>query len=553
MYVDGFFQKNGRGEIINIVERVNGERIYKQYKPDYHFYVSDPRGTHKTIYDTPVKRINPNSYAEKLKLLKTAGSNTKTWESDVDPIIRCLEQNYQHVDPPKLHVAVFDIETSFDKETGWSDAADANNYITSISVYLQWIEQVVCLAIPPSTITFDEAQELANKVGDVALFDNEADMLNAFLDIIQDADILTGWNSKMYDILYTTNRITKILGKSETRRLCLWDQLPKEKEFEVYGKLQKSYELIGRIHLDYLELYKKYNYEERQSYTLDSIAEIELGERKVQYDGTLDDLYNFDFEKFLTYNIQDTILVHRIDKKLQFIDLANQIAHANCVLLPSTMGAVAVTDQAVVMEAHSKNKVCPDKKRTAKVELESDELDENKAAGGWVAFQKKGIHKSVASTDMKSLYPSTIRALNMSPETIVAQLRLDRTNKEISEWMAKGGKHTFATWWNDRFNVLEMDEFYSQDIGTELMLDFENGDSVEITGKELHSLIFDCGQPFCISANGTIFRTDIEGIIPSLLTRWYNERKELQKKAELFNKINSGFELPDNIKDLFDE
>lgn len=446
----------------------------------------------------------------------------------MDPVIRIIEQNYQHAEPPKLHVAVFDIETSFDKDLGWSDAADANNQITSISIYLQWIEQVVCLAIPPNTLSWEDAQEIADRVGNTILFNNEADMLNAFIDLVEDADILTGWNSEVYDILYTINRIIKVLGKQETRRLCLWEQLPKEKEFERNGKVQKTYELVGRVHIDYLQLYKKYNYEERQSYSLDSIAEAELGERKVEYDGTLDDLYNFDFEKFLTYNIKDTMLVHRIDRKLQFLDLANQIAHSNCVLLPATMGAVAVTDQAVMMEAHSKNKVCPDKKRTARVELESDELDENKAAGGWVAVPKKGIHRWPASTDMKSLYPSTIRALNMSPETIVAQIRLENTNQQISDWMSKGAKHTFAAWWNDRFNVLEMEEFYKKDPGTKLILDFENGESAEVTGMELHSLIFESGQPFCISANGTIFRTDFDGIIPSLLTRWYNERKTLQ-------------------------
>jgi len=116
----------------------------------------------------------------------------------------------------------------------------------------------------------------------------------------------------------------------------------------------------------------------------------------------------------------------------------------------------------------------------------------------------------------------------MSPETIVGQIRLDRTNEEIKMWETKGGKHTFASWWNDRFNVLEMEDFYNQDIGTKMILDMEDGTEFEITGKELHELIFESGQPWCISANGTIFKTDVDGVIPSLLTRWYSERKVLQ-------------------------
>ena len=112
----------------------------------------------------------------------------------------------------------------------------------------------------------------------------------------------------------------KILGKHETRHLCLWDQEPRIREFERGGKTMPTYDLIGRVHIDYLQLYKKYNYEERHSYALNAIADIELGETKVQYDGTLDELYNDDFKKFLEYNIQDTRLLDKLDKKLQFID-----------------------------------------------------------------------------------------------------------------------------------------------------------------------------------------------------------------------------------------
>lgn len=486
----------------------------------------------------------PKSFLEKQKLVKSMSSNVKRWESDVDPVFRCIEQNYKGTKAPHLQVAFFDIETSFDKETGWSEASVADNEITSISVHLQWLDELICLAVPPSTLTWDEAQEIADKVGNVVLFKTEAEMLDAFIVVVDDADVISGWNSSFYDIPYVVNRIKKVLGKLVPAKLCLWGQMPQMREVERGGKNEDVYDLIGRVHLDYMELYKKYNYEERHSYALNAIAEIELGDAKVQYEGTLDELYNDDFELFLQYNIQDTRLLDKLDKKLQFIDLASSIAHANCVLIQTTMGAVAVTDQAILVEAHERGLVCPDKKHG------KDGLS-SRAAGGWVATPKKGLHKYIASTDMKSLYPSVLRTLNMSPETIVGQIRLDRTNAEIKAWEAKGGKHSFAAWWNDRFNVIEMEDFYNQDIGTELTLDMENGESFKITGKELHDLVFDKDQNWCISANGTIFRTDIEGIIPSILTRWYNERKALQAKHTLFEEINAGFELPSNIKDLY--
>jgi DNA polymerase elongation subunit (family B) len=298
--------------------------------------------------------------------------------------------------------------------------------------------------------------------------------------------------------------------------------MPKEREYERGGKTAITYDLIGRLSMDYMQLYKKYNYEERHSYALNSIAEVELGETKIAYDGTLDELYNDDYKKFLEYNLQDTRLLDKLDKKLQFIDLANNLAHTGCVTIQATMGTVAVTDQNVLMEAHSRNMICPDKKH-------GQDEKAARAAGGWVANPKKGFHRWIGSTDMKSLYPSVIRTLNMSPETIVGQIRLDRTNEAINEWEAKGGpKHTFAAWWNDRFNVLEMEDFYNKDIGNKLFLDLEDGSSYELSGKELYELVFNSNQPWCISANGTIFRTDTDGVIPSLLTRWYNERKVLQ-------------------------
>jgi DNA polymerase elongation subunit (family B) len=326
--------------------------------------------------------------------------------------------------------------------------------------------------------------------------------------------------------------------------------MPKERTFDRGGQEAKTYDLIGRISVDYMQLYKKYNYEERHSYALNAIADVELGETKLQYEGTLDELYNDDFKKFLEYNIQDTRLLDRLDKKLQFIDLANSIAHQSCVLIQTTMGAVAVTDQNVLMEAHHNNMVCPDKKHSANEK-------EVRAAGGWVATPKRGLHKWLGSTDMKSLYPSVIRTLNMSPETIVGQIRLDRTNEAIAAHESKGNKYTFASWWNDRFNVLEMEDFYSGDIGNKLILDMENGDSFEITGAELRELIFSNQNTWCISANGTIFRTDINGVIPSLLTRWYNERKVLQGIMTNYQSLEDnpkieGVKVPVNLFDLGD-
>lgn len=537
MYVDAHLKKNGEKEVINVVERVNGDRVYKEFQPDYHYYISDPTGSYFSIYNTPLKKVCPRTSNEKRMLLRSASSNVTTWESDVDPVFRCLEQNYQNCKYPDLHVMFLDIETSFSQETGWSTATDATNPITAISVYFQWMDKMLCLAVPPTTVTWEEANTIAENVGNTMLFKTEGELLSTFLEVIQDVDVISGWNSSLYDLPFIINRIKKVLGKHEANNLCLWGVAPRARELDRGGKIEQTYDLVGRSHLDYLELYKNYNYEERHSYKLNSIAEIELGENKVDYEGTLDDLYNDDFKLFLEYNIQDTRLLNKLDRKLQFIQLANSYAHTNCVLLKNVLGVVSAIDQAILVEAHNNNKIVPDRK--------SHENSDTRAAGGWVSYPKKGLHKWIASTDMKSLYPSVIRALNVSPETVVGQIRLDRTNEALQNHESQGSKtkYTFASWWNERFNVLEMEEFYNKDIGTRLILDLEDGTSHEVTGKELHDLIFNSGMPWCISANGTIFKTDKEGIIPSLLTKWYNERKKLQRTKTEFEELLNGIPI----------
>jgi DNA polymerase elongation subunit (family B) len=355
------------------------------------------------------------------------------------------------------------------------------------------------------------------------LFDNEADMLDTFLNLIQDADVLSGWNSEGFDIPYTVNRVTKVLSKEDTKRFCLWNCLPKKREYEKFGKTATTYDFIGRVHIDSLELYRKYTYEERHTYRLDAIAEYELGQRKTQYEGTLDQLYNNDFKTFVEYNINDCKLLDDLDKKLKFIDLANTIAHENTVLLATTMGAVAVTEQAIINEAHRRGMIVPNRKKM-------EEHGDTQAAGAYVAYPKKGIHEWIGSLDINSLYPSAIRALNMGPETIVGQLRQDGTKDFVAAEMAKG--KSFASAWEGIFGSLEYSAVMNQEVGREVTVDWEGGGSDTLSAAQAYDLIFDSNQPWMISANGTIFTYETEGVISGLLARWYKERKEMQAKLK---------------------
>jgi len=517
-YVDAYFDRDS--DIIRVVERTDGKRRYTEYPVKYTFYYEDPRGKYKSVYGDPLSRIvskNTKDFRKELAI----NNSKKLFESDINPIFQCLSEHYLNQDAPKLNIAFFDIETDFDPERGFADPSDPFMPITAITVHLQWIDALITLALPPKTLTMEQAKEECKEWGqDVILFNSEADMLQTFLDLIEDSDILTGWNSEGYDIPYTVNRVKRVLSKDDTRRFCLWGQLPKKREYEKYGKQAETYDLIGRVHLDSLELYRKYTYEERHTYRLDAIGEMEVGERKTVYEGTLDQLYNNDFRTFIEYNRQDVALLDKLDKKLRFIDLSNELAHANTVLLQTTMGAVAVTEQAIINEAHHRGLQVPNRPKRD---------DENtQAAGAYVAFPKKGLHKWIGSMDLNSLYPSVIRALNMAPETIVGQIRPEISEARIHEDMTLK-KKSFAGSWEGRFGTEEYEAVMEQRKDVALTVEWEDGREDVLSGAEIYQLIFDSHQPWMLSSNGTIFTHEYEGVIPGLLKRWYAERKDLQK------------------------
>lgn len=531
-YVDAFYNRDQ--DVIHVVERdENGNRHFKEYPARHIFYYQDPKGKFTSIFGDPLSRVTCKNIKELRKELAIY-SNKKLYESDINPIFRTLEDHYLNVDAPKLNIAFFDIEVDFDPERGYASPEDAFMPITAIAVHLQWLEELICLAIPPKTLSMEEAQKEIKDIPNTILFDNEADMLDAFLDLIQDADVLSGWNSEGFDIPYTVNRVTKVLSKEDTRRFCLWDQYPKKREYEKFGKTSQTYDFVGRVHMDSLELYRKFTYEERHTYRLDAIGEMEVGENKTVYEGTLDQLYNNDFKTFIEYNRQDTALLDKLDKKLKFIDLANKIAHENTVMLQTTMGAVAVTEQAIINEAHRRGFIVPNRVRR-------DNEESTAAAGAYVAYPKKGIHKWIGSVDINSLYPSVIRALNMGPETIVGQLRPDGTKAYLETQIGKG--KSFAAAWEGMFGSVEYLSVMEQEIGRDITIDWEAGGSDTLSAAQVYDLIFESNQPWMLSANGTIFTYEKEGIIPGLLKRWYAERKEMQKHLKDAIKAGNSIEI----------
>ena len=199
------------------------------------------------------------------------------------------------------------------------------------------------------------------------------------------------------------------------------------------------------------------------------------------------------------------------------------------------MGAVAVTEQGIINEAHHRGLQVPNRRKR-------DDTENTQAAGAYVAFPKKGLHKWVASMDLNSLYPSVIRALNMAPETIIGHIRSEISDARVHEDMTLK-KKSFAGSWEGRFSTEEYEAVMDQRKDIALTIDWEDGRSDVLSGAEIYQLIFDNHMPWMLSANGTIFTTEFEGVIPGILKRWYAERKELQKKLKKAKDAGNAVEI----------
>jgi len=218
-YIDAFFDRDR--DCIEVVERTKVKREYKTYPAKYTFYYTDPRGKFKSIYGDPLQRVQCNStkaFRKERKLL----SNKTLFESDINPIFQCLSENYIDGRTAKLNTCFFDIEVDFDSARGYADPSNPFAKITAITLGLDWIDKLVTLCLAPKTLNKTQAEEICSRFDDTILCSSEEEMLNHFIALIEDADILSGWNSEGYDIPYIVNRVTMLLGKERTREFCLW-------------------------------------------------------------------------------------------------------------------------------------------------------------------------------------------------------------------------------------------------------------------------------------------------------------------------------------------
>jgi DNA polymerase elongation subunit (family B) len=243
--------------------------------------------------------------------------------------------------------------------------------------------------------------------------DNEIDLLRKFVDhwVTYSPDVVTGWNTRFFDIPYICNRCVKLLGDDTLlKRLSPWGAVRDRKQ-RINNRDQQYYIIEGVESIDYLEVYKKFTYSQQESYRLDHIAHVELGERKLSYEehGNLHTLYKEDYQKFIDYNIKDVELVYKLDEKLDLITLVLTMAYRGGVNYGDTLGTTNIWDS-IIYRLLNKHKIAvPPKVEKPKTPY----------PGGYVKEPQVGSHDWVCSFDLNSLYPNIIVQYNMSPETVM--------------------------------------------------------------------------------------------------------------------------------------
>lgn len=425
------------------------------------------------------------------KIYKYKNDDTDLFESDVPETTRVLVDTYTDSDIPSTGITTLTFDIEVEMESGLPDVEKAENELTAIGLHDSITNQYWVLVM-------DKKGKMVERTTDKAIvipFTHEEDMCMKFLSLYEEInpDVVTGWNIDYFDIPYLFNRLKRILGEKQAKRLS-----PIGEAF--YSPYRQRWFLAGVSCLDYLSLYKKFNYNELTNYRLDTVSQIELGKGKIEYQGSLDDLFNQDIEKFIEYNLVDVELVVGLDKKLQFIDLCRGICHAGHVPYEDFVFSSKYLEGALLCFLKRKGLVAPNKPADRKEKLAAmKEAGQEKFIGAYVKDPIVGKYDWVYDLDLTSLYPSIIMTLNISPETKVSKVE---------------------NWDVQKFNKKEVDFYQMGD-------DRISRDNLEKYIKEVD---------LTISSNGVLYRKDKIGCIPEILDIWFNERVEFRKLEKKYAK-----------------
>lgn len=480
-------------DVVTVWERTENGREAVQYAAPYYFYVEDPAGEYNSLYGHKLTRLDfETGHAFNLACDKFRNSNFELFESDLTPVQKVLSEYYYNKPAPDLHISFYDIEVDYNPEVGFASVQNPYAPINSVAIHNFWEKKTYLLAVPPPNWDGNLDPEL-HKLAKIKICKDERELLTRFLDIIEDSDALCGWNSDFFDAPYVCKRLEKVLRHRLPDMSFRGAYPPKFREVERFGKQDITVDIFGRLSIDYMILFKKYEMAERPSYSLEAITNEILPELpKLEYEGTLHGLYRNDFNFFLRYNIRDTECLEGFEKKLGYVALSNEMYHLSTGEFKNVTGTIKLAELAIVNYCHQKlNVIAPD----THVPLESESIQ-----GAFVLLPQVGMHDWIGSIDINSLYPSAIRSINISPEMLRGQfLEKNRATEEIAK---------------------------KSDV--ELTFEVESDHSLHtMPAKEWHDKLK--GARWAVSGYGTVFSQKEKGIIPMVLEDWYATRKHYQK------------------------
>ena len=403
----------------------NGQPISEriQFKPTVYIPGSSDSNL-KTLEGRPVEPVNPGTMRETRNFIDEY--------KNVDNFKIYGNTNYIHqfisdaflkrgvdFDRDVINVTTIDIEVQSDQ--GFPTPDEARFPITAITLKNNIDNIFYVWGLGEWK---DHKSELSKELVDRVVYvqcDKEAGLLMKFLDHWSKnyPDVLTGWNSRLFDTTYIVNRVGMILGEDMKKKLSPWGII-NERNIDIAGRKHQAFDIYGLQQLDYLDCFKKfgYTYGTQESYKLDNIAHVVLGERKLSYEeyGSLHQLYQQNHQKFIDYNIRDVDIVDRLEDKMGLITLTMTVAYKGLVNYADAFGSVGVWDALLYNELRKRDIVVPPKRNITK---------ERKIEGAYVKDPQNGAHEWVMSFDLNSLYPHIIMQYNMSPETVVNDMQYE--------------------------------------------------------------------------------------------------------------------------------
>lgn len=453
-----------------------------QRKIEYHptFYIpSQKESEYKTLQGDYVEPIKPGNIRDCREFIERY-ENVANF-----PVFGNTRYEYAYLadaysddilwDINKVLVAYLDIEVG--SENGFPEPRTANEQITAITI-----------KIKDNYFVFGCGDYVKHRDNvHFAKCRDESDLIRRFIEFWTrfHPDVVSGWNIKFFDIPYLVNRITKLFGEADAKKLSPWGRIS-AREAYVMNREHQVYELDGVASLDYIELYRKFTYSQQESYRLDHIAHVELGEKKIDYSEyeTLHQLYKEDYQKFIEYNVKDVELVEKLEDKMKLIELALTLAYDNKVNYDDVFTQVRMWDAIVYNYLLKKKIVIPQMSRGSK---------SSQYEGAYVKDPICGMHEWVASFDLNSLYPHLIMQYNISMETLVEPKNY---NEELRDFLSE--------------NKIKVDTLLGRSIDTSVL-------------KEHGVTLTPNGQFFTVNKG--------QGVLPEIMDTMYKDRTRYKKLA----------------------